>query len=67
MGKQEEDRAARIAFLSATKNVVALTYQLELVTDLLRRLYQKLAQAATKLEIAVDISIEDEGDGESAG
>jgi len=67
VGKQEEDRAARIAFLSATKNVVALTYQLELVTDLLRRLYQKLAQAATKLEIAVDISIEDEGDGESAG
>jgi len=67
VGKQEEERAARIAFLSATKNVVALTYQLELVTDLLRRLYQKLAHAATKLEIAVDISMEDEGDGESTG
>jgi len=62
---KEEERAARIAFITATKNVTALTYQLELVTDLLKRLYQKLAQAATKLEIAVDLSMEDD-DGESA-
>lgn len=69
MGKwdTEADRAARIAFLAATKNVTALTYQLELVTDLLKRLYQKLAQVATNLEIAVDLSMEDDGDGESTG
>jgi len=64
---KEEERAARLAFITATKNVIALTYQLELVTDLLKRLYQKLAQAASKLEIAVDLSMEDEDDGESAG
>jgi len=64
---REEERAARLAFISATKNVVALTYQLELVTDLLKRLYQKLASVATKLEIAVDLSIVEEDDGESAG
>ena len=63
---KEEERAARIAFITATKSVTALTYQLELVTDLLKRLYQKLASAATKLEIAVDLSMEDE-DGESTG
>jgi len=64
---RDEERAARLAFISATKNVVALTYQLELVTDLLKRLYQKLASVATKLEIAVDLSIVEEDDGESAG
>ena len=63
---KEEERAARISFITATKSVTALTYQLELVTDLLKRLYQKLASAATKLEIAVDLSMEDE-DGESTG
>jgi len=63
---KEEERAARLAFITATKNVIALTYQLELVTDLLKRLYQKLASAATKLEVAVDLSMEEE-DGESAG
>ena len=63
---KEEERAARIAFITATKNVTALTYQLELVTDLLKRLYQKLASVATKLEIAVDLSMEEE-DGESVG
>lgn len=62
---KEEERAARLAFITATKNVIALTYQLELVTDLLKRLYQKLASAATKLEVAVDLSMEEE-DGESA-
>lgn len=64
---KEEERAARLAFITATKNVIALTYQLELVTDLLKRLYQKLASAATKLEVAVDLSMEEDGDGESAG
>ena len=63
---KEEERAARLAFITATKNVIALTYQLELVTDLLKRLYQKLASVATKLEIAVDLSMEEE-DGESVG
>ena len=71
MGKwdTEADRAARIAFLAATKNVTALTYQLELVTDLLKRLYQKLAHVATELEIAIELSAdqESEGDGESTG
>lgn len=66
MAKQDEERAARLAFISATKNVVALTYQLELVTDLLKRLYQKLADTATKLGIAVDLCLEEEDDG-SAG
>lgn len=66
MAKRNEERAARLAFISATKNVVALTYQLELVTDLLKRLYQKLADTATKLEIAVDLSMEEE-DERSAG
>ena len=64
---RDEERAARLAFITATKNVIALTYQLELVTDLLKRLYQKLASAATKLEIAVDLSMDEEDDGESAG
>jgi hypothetical protein len=68
MDKQESERSAQLAFITATKAVTALTYQLELVTDLLKRLYQKLAAAATKLEIAVDLSMEeDEDDGESAG
>lgn len=63
MADQESERAARVAFLTATKTITGLTYQLELVTDLLRRIYQRLADAATKLEIAVDIS-EREDDGE---
>lgn len=63
---REEERAARLAFITATKNVVALTYQLELVTDMLKQLYHRLADAATKLGIAVDLYVEGD-DGESAG
>jgi len=59
---RDEERAARLAFISATKNVVALTYQLELVTDLLKQLYHRLADTATKLGIAVDLV--EEGDDE---
>jgi len=59
---RDEERAARLAFISATKNVVALTYQLELVTDLLKRLYQRLADTATKLNIATDLCREDENE-----
>ena len=66
MDRDEEERAARLAFLAATKQVTALTYQLELVTDLLTRLYQRLANEATKLGIALDL-MEEEDDGESTG
>ena len=66
MDRDEEERAARLAFLAATKQVTALTYQLELVTDLLTRLYQRLANEATKLGIALDL-MEEEDDGEPAG
>jgi len=55
-----------LAFISATKNVVALTYQLELVTDMLKQIYHRLADAASKLGIAVDLYVEKD-DGESAG
>lgn len=58
--QQDDERAARLAFMTATKNVVALTYQLELVTDLLKRLYQRLADTATKMGIAVDLCMEGE-------
>ena len=63
---RDEERAARLAFVSATKQVTALTYQLELVTDLLKRLYQRLANEASKLGIALDL-LEEANDGESAG
>ena len=66
MTNRDEERAAQLAFISATKNVVALTYQLELVTDLLKRLYHRLADTATKLGIAVNMCMEDE-DGEPTG
>ena len=64
---REEERAARLAFISATKNVVALTYQLELVTDLLKRLYGRLADTATKLGIAVDLCESAEAGNEEDG
>ena len=63
---KEEERAAWLAFISATKQVTALTYQLELVTDMLKRLYVRLADEATKLGIAVDLMMEAD-DGESTG
>ena len=66
MTNRDEERAARLAFISATKNVVALTYQLELVTDLLKRLYGRLADTATKPGIAVDL-VEEGDDEEPAG
>ena len=58
---REEERAARLAFITATKNVVALTYQLELVTDMLKQIYHRLADTATKLGIAVDLVEGDDG------
>ena len=67
MTEREEKRAARLAFISATKNVVALTYQLELVTDLLKRLYGRLADTATKLGIAVDLCESAEAGNEEDG
>jgi len=62
--KNEHD--VRLAFMRATKEITALTYQLQMMSEILSRLYEKLANAATKLEIAVDLSLEDDH-GESAG
>lgn len=68
MGKQERDRATRLAFISSRKALTALTYQMEIVKDLLKRLSERMTAVATKFGIAVDLSNEeDEGDGESAG